>query len=151
MYSITKSRLCPCTDACEPVQDLTQSLFDMKRRQIYLTTAAKGMRRFSECAAPVMSPSIYMIRSCRSIPWLKIMSHPPPLPPGLTPKLFPSDFQRPSHLCAGCSTHTGVKVSYSPISTFFWIPLNSARAPASTSSTAVVLQECKNTCKRLWT
>ena len=150
MYRITKSRLCPRTGAYECIQDLTQSPFEINRMQISLQSYARGMRRFYERAVPVMSPSLSMISSCGSIPWLKIASRPPPPPILLAPKLFPSDFWRPSSFYAGLSTHTGVKVNHSHISTFFWSPSNSARSPDSTSYMAVMLQECKNTCTRLW-
>ena len=150
VYRITKSRLCPCTGACERMQDLTQSPFGIKRRQISLLSAAKGMRRFSKRAAPVMSPSLTMIRSCGSIQWLNIATRPPPLPIGLTTIPLLSTFRLLSSFCAGGSTHAGVKVNHSPLSTLFLIPPNSARAPDSTSSMAVVLQDCKNTCTRLW-
>ena len=150
MYLITKSRSCPCTCACERVQDMTQSPFERKWRQIYLPYATKEMRRFSERAAPVMSPSLSIIRSCGSIPWLNIASYLPPLPLGLAPIPFLSDFQHPYSFCAGQSNHTGVKFNHSHIFTFFWIPPNSTRAPDSTSSMAVVIQECKNTCTYLW-
>ena len=108
MYCITKSRLCPFTGTCESVQDMTQSPFDMKRRQNSLPSAAKGMRRFYDHSAPVMSPSLSMIRSCRSIPWLNIALRPPTLPLGLAPKPFLSDFRRPYSFYAGRSTYTGV-------------------------------------------
>ena len=119
MYRINKSLLCPCTGACERVQYLTQSPFELNRRKISLPSTAKGVRRFSERAAPVMSPSLSMIRSCGSIPWLKIALHPPPLPLSLAPNPFPSDLRLPSSFCAGRSTHTGVEVNHSPLSIFF--------------------------------
>ena len=68
MYHITESRLCPHTGSCERMQDLIHSPFEMKRRQISLPSADKGMRRFSERAAPVISLIISMIHSCGSIP-----------------------------------------------------------------------------------
>ena len=108
------------------------------------------MWRFSECAASIISPSIYMIRSCRSTLWLNTVSLPPPPPLRLSPIFCPSDFRRPSSFCAGISTHTGVEVNHSPLSTFFWSPQNSARAPNSTYSMVVVLQDCKNIWTRLW-
>ena len=150
MYRITDSRLCPCTGVCERVQDLTQSLFEMKRSQISLPSPAKGMRSLSERATPVMSPSLSMIHSYGSILWLNIASRPPPLTLGLDPNPFLSYFRRPSSFCAGQSNHNGIKVNHSPLSTFFCIPPNYDRAPDSTSSMAAVLQECKNTCTHLW-
>ena len=47
MYQINASLLCPCTCACEHVQDLMQSPFESNSRQISLISAAKGMQRFS--------------------------------------------------------------------------------------------------------
>ena len=150
MYRISKSRLCPRIGAYECMQDLTQSQFEINWRQIYLQSYSRGMRRLYQCATLVMSTSLSMIRICGSIPWLKIASLPPPPPRVLAPKPFPSNFRRPSSFCAGLSTHTGVKVNFYHLSTFFWIPPNSARAPDSTSYIAVMLQDCKNTCTRLW-
>ena len=125
MYHITESLLCPCTGACERVQDLTKSPFEMKRSQISLPSADKGMWRFSERVAHVKSPSLSMIFSYRSISWLKMVSCLPPPPLGLAPNPFPSDFWHPSSFCAVQYTHTGVKVNHSRLSTFFWIPPNS--------------------------
>ena len=150
MYRITNSRFCPHTGTCERVQDLTKSPFDMKWRHISLPSASKGMQRFSERADPVISPSLSMIHNCGSILRLKIALRLPPLPLGLSPKPFPSDFRRPSSFCAGHYTHTGDKVNHSPLYTFFWSPPNYTRSPDSTSSMAFVLQECNNTCTRLW-
>ena len=145
MYIITNSQLCPRTGACERLQDMTQSPVERKWRQISLPSAAKGMRRFSRRAASIMSPSLSIILSCGSILWLNITSRPPPPPLGLGPIPRPSNFWSPSSFCAGRYTHTGVEVNHLPLYTFFRIPPNSNRAPDSTSSMEVVLQECKNT------
>ena len=134
MYRINKSQLCPHTGACERMQDLKKSPFELKQKKISLPFAAKGMRRFSESAAPFISPSLSMIRSCGSIPWWKIASRPHPPTLGIAPNPFLSYFQHPSSFCAGRSTHTGVGVNHSPLSTFFWSPPKSARAPDSISS-----------------
>ena len=75
-----------------------------------------------------------LMRSCGSNPWLRA-----PFP-------VPSDLCRPSSRGAGLSTHTGMEVNHSPLSTLFWRPRNSSKAPNSTSSIAVVLQEQRNTC-----
>ena len=125
----------------------------MNRRQISLPSAPKGRERFSGRAVIFMLPIFSIIRSCGSTPWLNIVPPPPPPPPPalcLAPNPFPSNFQRPSSFVAGRSTHTGVEVSHSPLSTFFWISPNSVSASDYTSLIAVVLQECRNTCTRLW-
>ena len=119
MYPITESLLCPRIGACERVQDLMQSPLERNRRQISLPSAAKGMRIFSKSTAPVISPSLSMIRSCRSTPWLNTVSIPPPPPLGLAPIPCPSDLRRPSSFCAGVSTYIGVEFNHSPLSTFF--------------------------------
>ena len=139
MYLITESRLCPCTGACDRVQDLVQSPLERKRSYISVPSATKGMRKFFKRAAPDISPSLSMIQSCGSIPWLNIVSHPPPLSIGLSPIPCPSDFRRPSSFFAERSTHTGVEVNHSPLYTFFWIPLDSNRDHDFTSSMSVVL------------
>ena len=109
------------------MQDLTQSPFELKWKHIYLPSAAKGVWRFSERAATVMSPSLSMIRRCGLILCLNIALRPPPLPLGLAPNPFLSDFRRPYFFCASRSTHTGVGVIHSPISTFIWVAPNSSR------------------------
>ena len=119
MYLITESQLCPRTGACERVQNLMQSPFERKWIQISLSSDAKGMRRFSERAAPVISPSLSMIRSCGSTLWLNTASRSPPRPLGLAPIPCPSDFRRPSYFCVGLYTHTGVELNHSPLFTFF--------------------------------
>ena len=91
-----------------------------------------------------------MIHSCGSTTLLNTAYRPPPLPLGLSPIPCPSDFRRPSYFGAGLSTHPGVGVNHSHLSTFFWRPPDSMRDPNSTSSMAVVLQECKNNWTRLW-
>ena len=126
---ITESLLCPRTGACDHVQDLMQSTFERKGRQISLPPAAKGVRRFSKCADAVIYPSLSMIRSCRSVPWLNIALRLPPLPLGLAPIPFLSNLLIPSSFCAGLSTHTGVEFNHSPLSAIFWSSPHSARAP----------------------
>ena len=112
--------------------------FELQRRQIYLPSAPKGRRRFSDRAAIVMLPRFSIIRSCGLNPWLKIVPPlptpfpPPPRPLCLETKPFPSDFQSPSSFGAGHSTHTGVEVRHSLFSTFFWSHPNSASATDST-------------------
>ena len=118
-----------------------------KQRNIYLSSTPKGRRRLSERAAIFMLYILFIFCSCGSTPWLKIV---PPLPICLAPNPFLSDFRRPSSFGAGRSTHTGVKVRHSTLSTFFWSPPNSASTPNSTSSITVLLQECRNTCTCLW-
>ena len=78
MFCISESWLYLRTGACKRVQDMTQSSFDMRRRQISLPLSANGMRRFSERDAPVMTPSLSMICRCGLILWLKIALCPPP-------------------------------------------------------------------------
>ena len=127
-----------------------QSPSELNRRQIYLPSAPNGRRRFSECVAIVMLPIFSIIRSCGSTPWLKIVPPPPPPPLCLATNPFPSDFRSPFSFGAGRSTHTGVEVIHSPLSTFFWIHPNSVSTPDSTFSIDVVLQACRNTCTHLW-
>ena len=114
------------------MQDLSHSRFEMYRRQISLPSAPMGRQRFPERATCVKMPKFSLIRSLGSTPWLR------------APFLFPSDFRHPSSLGAGCSNHTGMDVIHSPLSTLFCRPQNSSKAPNSTSSMAVVFQECKN-------
>ena len=70
-------------------------------------------------AAYIMLPTFLIIPSCRSTPWLKIVTPPTPLLLCRAPKPFPSNFWRYSSFGAGRSTHTGVEVSHSPLSTLF--------------------------------
>ena len=114
------------------------------------TIRPQGERRFSERAAIAMLPRFFIIRSCGSTLWLNIVPPSPPLSTFLYPNPFLSDFRRPSSFGADLSTHTGIEVSHSPLSTFFWIPPNSDSTSDSTSLIAVVLQECRNTCTLLW-
>ena len=111
-----------------------------KKRIPSLPSAPNVRRRFSKCSANVIFPRFSIIRICGLIPWLNIVPPPPPPPLCLAPNPFPSDFRCPSSFYAGRSTHTGVEVIHFPLSTFFWSPPNSVRAPNSTSSIAVVLQ-----------
>ena len=115
------------------MQDLSHSPFDMYRSQISLPPAPMGRRRFSERATYVQMPKFSLIHSCGSNPLLRA-----PVP-------FPSHFQSPSSLGASRSTYTGIDVIHSPLSALFYKPRNSSKDPNSTSSMAVVLQECKNT------
>ena len=74
-----------------------------------------------------------------------------PTPPLiLDPFPCPSDSRRPSYFGVGRSTHLGVVVIHFPISTFFCFSPNFASAPNYTFSIEAVLQDCKNTCTRLW-
>ena len=98
MNRTTNSLVCPRRGACERVQDLSHSPFEMYRRQIYLPSAPMGRQRFSERATCFSMPKFSLIRSCGSTPWLR------------APVLFPSDFRRPSSLGAGRCTHTGIDV-----------------------------------------
>ena len=76
----------------------------------------------------------------------------PPLPLLiLNPFPCTSELRRTSYFGIGRSAHPGVIVIHSPIYTFLCSSPNSASAPNSTSSIEVMLQECRNTCKRLWT
>ena len=149
MNRITNSLVCPRRGARERVQDLLLSPFELNRRQISLPSAPTGRRRLSVLTACFMSPKFSLIRSCGSTPRFNTVPSPTPLPPCRAPILFPSDFRRPYSLGAGHSTHTGIEVSHSPLSTLFCNPLNSSKAPDSTSSIDVMLQERKSTCTRL--
>ena len=120
------------------MQDLSHYPFDIYQRQISLPPAPMGRRRFSERATCVNMPEFSLIRSCGSTPWLRA-----PVP-------FPSDFRRPSSLGAGRSTHTVIVIIHSRLYTLFYKPRNSSKAPDSTSSMVIVLQECKNTRTHLW-
>ena len=111
MYLITESLLCIHTCACERMQDLMQYPFERKQRHISLPSAVKGMQSFSERAAPVISPSLSMIYSFKSTPWLNTASLPPPPPIGLSPINCLSYLRRLSSFCAGLYTYTGVEVN----------------------------------------
>ena len=89
-----------------------QPPFELKRRNIYLSSTPKGRRRFSKRAANVMFPIFSIVRRCGSIPWLKIVPPLTPPPLCLAPNPFLPNFRRPYSYCAGRSTHTGVKVSH---------------------------------------
>ena len=92
MYHINASLLCPCTGTCERVQDLMQSPFERKRKQISLPSVAKGIRRLSERITAVISPSPSIICSCGSNPRLNTASITPPLPFGLDTIMCPEGF-----------------------------------------------------------
>ena len=78
------------------MQDLIQSPFESKCRQISLPPASKGIPRVYKCAATAISPSLSMICSCEYILWLDTASLPSPLPLGLATIPCQLDFRSPS-------------------------------------------------------
>ena len=107
-------------------------------------------RRFSKCASDIISPNLSITCRCGSNLMLCTQYLPPNPSLIQEPLLCPSYFCRPSSFGVGRCTHTGVVVIHSHLSTFFCISTNSASAPDSTSSIEFLLQECRNTCIRLW-